>query len=340
MGLCAFVLLGACEKATEWLEETRLEAGSIKDPGGSVDEALAVQVKRGEGGVAFRRDLAFPKEIHGMFHEELTWENMLVHGSTVFGAQKVVLNGSYETEHSFSKGGGTFGMSYSKYLEKVLSPEELAALEDDEGGKKVAEDAASDAPGRGLTGKELSFANTAQGWRYQQSETGDFKAMVFGKELAEDLPKILERTACWPRSVWFSSSRFWKPGDTLELEGPSVKLLDPDAQTGTLVFAFEEEEAIDGHPCGRFSVEGRLVTRVGDQDGGDGMLGDVTIESGKVWASLLYPIVLREEVELIESSRRAGQSAGGEGVNHLQGRSRVVISIEWVPEAAPEEEGG
>ena len=53
---------------------------------------------------------------------------------------------------------------------------------------------------------------------------------------------------------------------------------------------------------------------------------DVTIESGKFWLSLLYPMILREETAIIQTS-----TTGGQGGLSTSGRSSANVSVirEW-----------
>ena len=53
---------------------------------------------------------------------------------------------------------------------------------------------------------------------------------------------------------------------------------------------------------------------------------EVTIESGKFWLSLLYPLILREETNVIQTS-----SSGGQGGLSTNGRGSAKVSVirEW-----------
>ena len=55
---------------------------------------------------------------------------------------------------------------------------------------------------------------------------------------------------------------------------------------------------------------------------------DVTISSGKVWFSLIHPLVLRQELDTIITV-----STESDGVpTKIQGRAVVTTASEWKPE--------
>jgi hypothetical protein len=97
---------------------------------------------------------------------------------------------------------------------------------------------------------------------------------------------------------------------------------------GKVQLLFEAEEAVGGHPCARFAVSGNYSAE--DQAGEDGGKSDadVTISSGKIWFSLIHPLVLRRELDTIITV-----STESDGVpTKIQGRAVVTTASEWKPE--------
>src|SRR5690606_26383088 len=109
---------------------------------------------------------------------------------------------------------------------------------------------------------------------------------------------LFESVSLFPRPQWFPSARVWKEGDAVELSGASLALLADRNSSGKVRMVFEAEEAVGGHPCARFDVQGDLSTQRLGIDGRSATLA-MTITSGKVWCSLLYPVILKEEADVV-----------------------------------------
>jgi hypothetical protein len=116
------------------------------------------------------------------------------------------------------------------------------------------------------------------------------------------------------------------------LTGNTLKILDPYDVSGRVTLRYEGEEAVGGHPCGVFSISGDM--RVDNQLQVDGSHHDaeISITSGKIWASLLHPILLREEYDTVQTLvRREGKRGGPE--TKLQGGIHVKKCRNWSPSA-------
>ena len=95
---------------------------------------------------------------------------------------------------------------------------------------------------------------------------------------------------------------------------------------GRLKIKLESFDSVNGHPCGVFSVAGDFVRKQFPYFDGSVMNEEVTVESGKFWLSMLYPIILREETNVIQTSNRGGQ--GGLAVS-LAGSAKVSVVRDW-----------
>jgi hypothetical protein len=95
---------------------------------------------------------------------------------------------------------------------------------------------------------------------------------------------------------------------------------------GQLKLTLESFDAVSGHPCGVFSVTGDFARRQFPHFDGSVSNEEVTVESGKLWLSLLHPLILREETDVILTS-----SSGGQGGLSSSGRSSAKVSVvrEW-----------
>ncbi len=116
------------------------------------------------------------------------------------------------------------------------------------------------------------------------------------------------------------------------LTGNAIKMLHPYDVSGRVVLVFEGEEAVDGHPCGVFSVDGDLGIQGKVELQGSRAESEVSIKSGKIWASLLYPIILREEYDTVQTITRWPTSNRKGPATKLQGRIEVTKVRAWIPE--------
>lgn len=317
--LMAHLLLGGCDKIGGMLgngEIPKLAPGTPQ-PGGEVNPSLAAEVSRDADGVSFRRDLAYPGEISGRLRISRAHDRVRVVERSEIGTEKSVWSHTLETEVVFGKRPGRFQVTLEKAGRKLLPEQE--------------EDAALPASSSELEGESLEFLLTDAGWGLAKGSGREFRKAIWADALAGEIPYLMVETGAHPRAQWFSSSRRWKPGDRVVLTGNSIKMIYTADVTGRIELVFEGEEAVGGHPCGVFALSGDLDVR-GEVD----FLGktrdvEVSIGEGRIWASLLYPVLLREEYETVQSIKAGG---GGGLETQLQGAIKIVKSRSWEP--APE----
>ena len=97
-------------------------------------------------------------------------------------------------------------------------------------------------------------------------------------------------------------------------------------QVRTLTLTLKSFEAVKGHPCGMFEVTGNYDRKQSPDFEGVLTDGDVAIRSGKLWLSLIHPLVLKEELDTIQSTRTGGQ---GNAASRGQGSIKVSVIREW-----------
>lgn len=313
-----------CEKASSWLEKGGLGSlpESVGEPGGAVDPALDVLVERSEEGVRFRRDMPFPASLKGKLSITTKYHGVRVVSVSELGKSVEQLDQKFETEIGFEKQLGSFEVSLSKAGRRIFE-------EDDEEEQAPL----APTPENGLENRATRFVLTDRGWKTARREgTPDFKAMVWADALVSTVPQLMVETGAHPRVQWFSSSRYWRLGERVVLTGNAIKMLHPYDVSGRVVLVFEGEEVVDGHPCGVFSVDGDLAVSGKIELEGTRADSEVSIKSGKIWASLLYPVILREEYDSIQTTTRWPTSARKGPSTKLQGRLELTKARAWIPQ--------
>ncbi|MCW1884472.1 hypothetical protein OKA04_06995 [Luteolibacter flavescens] len=330
----AFVLpllilgMASCDKAKRAVHAAREKIEGSKDPelpsqpGGEVGSEFAGQVDSGAEGVRFRRDLAFPTSVEARVTDRATFHRTRKISNSALGTETLVLEGTFEIVGMFRREGSRLTLAIEK-AGKVVDPKEAM-----EKAKAKATTGPPPPPGPvSLAGAKVEFQQTRQGWQLAPRKGPmDFNLKVLEQNLLPNLPGILVQHGLMPRRQWFSSSRRWSAGDTLVLEGDSLALLFDSGASGRITLTFEATEAMEGHPCGRFAVEGDVSIKNDTTLDGNASSGELTIQSGKVWCSLVHPLVLREEYKTV---RTVTQGQGSGPKQKLQGEIDEMKSRQW-----------
>jgi hypothetical protein len=271
-------------------------------------------------GVRFRRDLPFPTDLEVRVTNRTTFHKIRRIVTSALGTESMIADGAFEIVTSFQRSGSQLSMTIEKQG-KVIDPKEAV-----EKAKATAEGSSGPEPSQ-LAGARVEFQLGANGWQLPHRKGAtDFNIKVLEQNLLPGLPALLVEHGLMPRKQWFSSSRRWIAGDKLVLEGDSLALLYDDASSGKLTLTYEVSEALEGHPCGRFAVQGDITVRSRTDLDGSTTSGELTIQSGKVWCSLLHPLVLREEYQTV-STLSSGQKNGPK--DKLQGAIDALITRQW-----------
>lgn len=169
----------------------------------------------------------------------------------------------------------------------------------------------------------ITFRQVGKTW--QAGGHSDFRAAVLSKQLTPVFEQLLVENALAPRPLWFAKRRF-KVGDELVVAGESMPMLLAGAAKGSFKLKLVSFEAVEGHPCGVFSVTGDYRRKQVPDFEGNLIDEDVTIQSGKIWFSLIYPVILKQEMDTIQSYKSGGQ---GGLVSRGQGARKVVETRAW-----------
>ncbi len=129
--------------------------------------------------------------------------------------------------------------------------------------------------------------------------------MAWGKSLEETLGETLVANGLLPRPRWFGTKPM-KIGDTTNLANESLVLAFDDTKKGSLEMVFKGMEGVHGHPCGVFEVEGAIIPDEVENAKGQTVVSEITIEKGRIWFSLLHPVVLRMDLDTIRSIETQG----------------------------------
>jgi hypothetical protein len=116
-------------------------------------------------------------------------------------------------------------------------------------------------------------------------------------------------------------------GGELTLKDGQISLIaGAPVKRGTARLRFEKTEVLDGHPCAVFSWSGDYDAEIPILEG-EREEWDVSVTKGRLWCSLVYPLVLRQEAEgtvaiVVRDSR-------GRMKRRIQGAMKSRESLEW-----------
>ncbi|MEX1113947.1 MAG: hypothetical protein WEB53_01780 [Akkermansiaceae bacterium] len=316
------ILLGlatsACDKAKELANKAstavQKEIASQTDSskGGAAAE-LQKLVDQTPEGVIFRKDLPFPitLEVRSTLREEISSR---IHQVSAIDKRVVERKGTRVVITKLERSGD--------HVRHTLEQSTFTAppIEGDEEASRVIVDPLSRMT---ATTKPTTFSRTGSSWKASSSD--GFRSAVLSQQLSPVFDQLLVENALAPRSLWFGKRRF-KAGDQITITGETLPMLLSGKATGSLVLAFEVTDAVEGHPCGVFSIKGDYSCKNSPNFEGELTDLDVSIQSGKIWLSLLYPIILKQEFDTIQSSKSAGQGGPSE---RAQGSIKLTHTRAW-----------
>lgn len=279
------------------------------------DPTLQKLVDQTPDGVIFRKDLPFPGkfEVNTTRTQELS--QRLVQSSAIEN-QASVVKGTRTTVTRTERDGDQvrYRLIESTFAEPVIEQ----AKDSKEAKKPVVKQLAPPS-------KPVVFHKAGSVWKANNSE--GFRAVSLSQNLSPVFDELLVDYALAPRSLWFGKKRF-KLGDQLAVSDKSLPMLVAGNAEGTLTLTLKSFEAVKGHPCGLFEVTGNYERKQAPDF--EGVLTDeeVAIRSGKLWLSLIYPLVIKEELDTIQSTRTGAQ---GNAVTRSQGSVKASVTREWKP---------
>jgi hypothetical protein len=297
-------------------EKIAAKAGSGKSS--AVDVELQKLVDQNADGAVFRRDLEFPGHL----------EVRVTRRAEMSG--KFYQTSAIEVRTDLPKGTATQVTKFEREGDQLRYTLEqadfVAAGSEEEKGKKKA----APKPVAGTKGgssapspRPVAFRRSGAGWGADSRV--DFRAVSLAQELSTGFESLLIDNGLASRSQWFGKRRF-KVGDELVVTGDALPMLLAGDAQGALTLKLESFEPVEGHPCAVFSVKGNYQRKAFPDFEGRRSDEDVTIQSGKYWLSLIYPLLLKEELQTIQTIKTGGQ---GGLVTRGQGAIRVSVTRAW-----------
>ena len=318
--------LSGCDKTKELSETVKSKADEVKskmsetlenrlkEPAEESDlNALEHLVDHNEGGYVFRKDLEFPTELKVETVYKRKISGRIFHKSEL-GQRVEAVNGKEVVSASFERKASTV-----IYDIKSSSFELPSSGEEDAKPKKAPNPFHMAPP----LDKPVTFTRGSTGWKVKAG--GDFKLMAFGQQLSPVFADLLVENAVLPRPLWFSANRV-KIGDEIELSAAALGMVVSGKAKGTLKLKLKEIDEVNGHPCGVFSIKGEFTRSNFPNLEGRLIDQEVSIESGELWLSLVYPVILKEKLQTIQTF---SLSAGGNTVGRGQGAIDTLVVRQW-----------
>lgn len=314
--LVSLISISSCDHAKKIVSSA---ASSIKKKlaaaGGAAtnsvpDPALQKLVDDSADGVAFRKDLPFPKQVEIRVVTTREFDTRRF-SSSELGRGSTQLRGSVTSKTTLKRDGDHIDyamqeMTFSPPIsEKPVDPK-----------TKVESPVPLDPP------EKFAYQKSNGSWQSQHGNS--FRAVSISRNIAPVFDQLLAENALAPRKFWFGKRRF-KAGDAVTVSGDQLPMLITGSLSGSLSLVFQGQQAIAGHPCGVFSLKGNYSCR---ETGFNGTTtdADITVESGKIWLSLLHPMVLQIAFEGISSTKSGG---AGNLLEREQGKIKVSVMREW-----------
>lgn len=307
--------LASCDKARNFANkarsavETEIAKTSAESSGGVADPELLKQVDQTAEGYLFRKDLPFPARLDVKTTRTLEIDGRTFE-SSVLGSTATVLKGTRTTVTKLEK-------SANQVRYTLLESTFAEPVTEGSGNKEpVVRQLAPPA-------KPRTFQKSGKVWT--SADTEGFKAAALSKQLTPVFDQLLEDNALVARSLWFGKHRI-PIGGEVTVTAETLPMLLTGQAKGSFKLKLESIGAVGGQPCGIFSITGNYSRKQLPDFEGDLTDEDVTIQSGKVWLSLLHPLVLKEELDTIQTFKTGSRDNPS---SRTQGSVKVSITKEW-----------
>ncbi|HVJ45160.1 MAG TPA: hypothetical protein VM511_02165 [Luteolibacter sp.] len=316
LGVFCCVAVSSCDKAKDIATKAskvvaeQIESSPAKSaaPGGPADADLQALVDETPEGFRFRNDLPFPTQVtvNAVSRSKMKTRSF---SSSALGTEARTFDGEVESEVDVTLMGSRA---------TVVAKDTNILVPSAEGEKKEPKKEVA------VKGGSITMDRKKDGW----VPVSDGKALDFslaGRFAGPGFEQFLTDYGLLARPFWFGKKRL-KIGDEVTLEGDHLEMLGFKKSSGTIRLKFERTEAVHGHPCGVFSISGSAANHLSEFLGASGGEEDMTIESGMIWLSLLYPIGLKEDLNAVVSIR-AGK--GKENLRRSDGKSNIIGERKW-----------
>lgn len=282
-------------------------------PGAAADPELQKLVDQTPEGFIFRKDLPFPinLEVRVTLHEEVASR---VHQVSAIEKRVVERKGTRVVITKLERSGDhvRHTLEQSTFTSPVID------------GAETAPQAITDPLSRMTAStKPTTFRRSGGSWKASSSD--GFRSAVLSQQLAPVFDQLLVENALAPRELWFGKRRF-KAGDQITIAGETLPVLLSGKAHGTLVLVFEGTDAVEGHPCGVFSIKGDYSRKNSPDFEGNLIDEEVSIQSGKIWLSLIHPLILKQELDTIQSSKSSGHGGPSQ---RSQGTVKLTLTRAW-----------
>ncbi|MGJ8644568.1 MAG: hypothetical protein ACSHX9_14250 [Luteolibacter sp.] len=292
-----------------------------------IDPELEKLVDVTVDGYLFRRDIPFPPHIKVITTQVTKLKKVRFVGKSQFGEDSMVIStrSGEVMEYEMAGRNARFTMRENATERQISPTEQLAKLKAIAEAEKAGEPppADNDRIVNRLVGKAVQFSYDGIAWKVQPSK--EFSTMAWGKDLEGKVTSQLQANGLLARARWFGKDRM-SSGSETNLSGKSMDLVFDEGEQGKLKMVFKGMEGVHGHPCGVFEVKGSLVYEKTDAEG-NVVKGEETVERGKVWCSLLYPMVLRIDLDRVISVKTREK---GKLIGRHQGDASLNLQREWI----------
>jgi len=328
-GLCCLFLV-ACDKAAKIAKDAKAKVSEkVEEVTHRVEEVTAKLPESNEAaterkseldglvdqtpeGYQFRRDLPFSPRIDVSVETEVRMKGRF-YKSSLLGKEVTPVDGTLRYTENISLDGD------SAKIESLKAPFEPndAALQ-----AKIKEE--------GIKYEKTSAEFVRKKGKWDIPKPGDLMAAAAAADWKSGFSGLLVREGLMARKQWFGKGRL-KLGDTITVTDDDLALFEVRQAKGKLALTLEAIESLDGHPCGVFAIRGNYgCNGAGSTWAGSGQ-ERISIESGKIWLSLLYPLILKEDYEGVVSASGGKQ---GDPMIRTQGSVHVLIKRHWKPSKA------
>ena len=321
--LGALALAGAgCDRLKEAAEGVRRGGGGAAGGGGAVDAGLQAHVDLDRQGYRFRHDLAFPGRVRCTVSTTTSLRQARRLVRSALGGERSAFDVTTEHVVVAERDGGVVSVR----VERARARKPLLEGDGRRGGKGKGDEGDE---ALGIEGVAARFVHRDDGWRRRGGGgEDDFKGAAWAAGVAGVLDDLVQEWALVPRSPWLGGMRLL-PGAEVTLRDEQLCLVaGPGVTRGEVTLRFEGVTAVDGHPCGTFAWRGSLGGR---QAGLAGERWDVeaSVDEGRLWCSLVYPVVLRSECK--GTVTKVAREADGALRERIQGALEETVTRRWEP---------
>ncbi len=293
----------------------------------AIDPALAKLVSKNKEGYLFRADIPFPPHLKVIVTEVTKLKKVRMAQRIGKETARTELTTRDDKVMEYEMAGKAVRFTKAKQVsERKLS--DLERLQRLEAIAKAKEDGSEPPETRDrkidpLEGKAVQFNYDGKAWK--AIPTKEFKTMAWGRGEEDRVAETLISNGLQPKPRWFGSKRI-PLGHKVRLSGSSLDIVFEDVAKGHLDMEFKAVEGVHGHPCAAFDVTGSVELKPGTDDQGRATSGEATIEKGRIWFSLLYPVVLRMDLDRIVSYETRDK---GQLIAQIQGKTSERIHSDW-----------